>query len=398
MSEGASPGAKQGGAWEAYRNSGVDIDAGERAVELMRASIAATRRPEVIGGLGGFASAMALPSGMRKPVLVSSTDGVGTKTAIAMALGRYDTIGQDLVAMCADDLVCAGAEPLFFLDYIAVGHVFPERVAEMVASVADGCTLAGCSLIGGETAEHPGLMEPDDFDLAGFCVGVVERGRLLDGTAAHAGDALIGIGSSGLHSNGFSLVRRIVAEADLDLGEGYAELLGRILGPATSPEPETLPLSLGEVLLTPTRIYSKAILSLRRRLDAAGSETRRVAHNGRRAARQRAARASGRAGGARQPGGVADAVDHAAHRRPRRPVRGGASVNLQRWVGHGRRRTTQRRRDGACEPGGGRPAGLADRPGGGSRRIGRAVFGDLASSGSDRVRTEFGRSGAAQVG
>ncbi|HEU6440407.1 MAG TPA: phosphoribosylformylglycinamidine cyclo-ligase [Terriglobales bacterium] len=278
MSEGASPGAKQGGAWEAYRNSGVDIDAGERAVELMRASIAATRRPEVIGGLGGFASAMALPSGMRKPVLVSSTDGVGTKTAIAMALGRYDTIGQDLVAMCADDLVCAGAEPLFFLDYIAVGHVFPERVAEMVASVADGCTLAGCSLIGGETAEHPGLMEPDDFDLAGFCVGVVERGRLLDGTAAHAGDALIGIGSSGLHSNGFSLVRRIVAEADLDLGEGYAELLGRILGPATSPEPETLPLSLGEVLLTPTRIYSKAILSLRRRLDAAGSEIRGVSH------------------------------------------------------------------------------------------------------------------------
>jgi phosphoribosylformylglycinamidine cyclo-ligase len=277
-SQGAAPGAKQGGAWEAYRSSGVDIDAGERAVELMRASVAATRRPEVIGGLGGFASAMALPSGMRKPVLVSSTDGVGTKTAIAMALGRYDTIGHDLVAMCADDLVCAGAEPLFFLDYIAVGRVFPERVAEMVASVADGCTLAGCSLIGGETAEHPGLMKPDDFDLAGFCVGVVERDRLLDGTAARAGDALIGIGSSGLHSNGFSLVRRIVAEADLDLGEGYAELLGRILGPATPPEPETLPLSLGEVLLTPTRIYSKAILSLRGRLDAAGSELRGVSH------------------------------------------------------------------------------------------------------------------------
>jgi phosphoribosylformylglycinamidine cyclo-ligase len=221
---------------------------------------------------------MALPPGMREPVLVSSTDGVGTKTAIAMALGRYDTIGHDLVAMCADDLVCAGAEPLFFLDYIAVGRVFPERVAEIVSSVADGCTLAGCSLIGGETAEHPGLMKPDDFDLAGFCVGVVERDRLLDGAAARAGDALIGIGSSGLHSNGFSLVRRIVAEADLDLGEGYAELLGRILGPATPPEPETLPLSLGEVLLTPTRIYSKAILSLRRRLDETGSELRGVSH------------------------------------------------------------------------------------------------------------------------
>ena len=153
----------------------------------MRAAVAATRRPEVVGGLGGFASAMALPAGYREPLLVSSTDGVGTKTAIAMALGRYDTIGQDLVAMCADDLVCAGAEPLFFLDYVAVGRVFPERVAEIVGSIADGCRLAGCSLIGGETAEHPGLMEPDEFDLAGFCVGVVERDRLIDGTAARAG-------------------------------------------------------------------------------------------------------------------------------------------------------------------------------------------------------------------
>jgi phosphoribosylformylglycinamidine cyclo-ligase len=271
-------GAKRGGAWDAYRRSGVDIDAGERAVELMRASVAATTRPEVIGGLGGFASAMALPGGMREPVLVSSTDGVGTKTAIAMALARYDTVGHDLVAMCADDLVCAGAEPLFFLDYVAVGRVFPERVAAMVASIADGCTLAGCSLIGGETAEHPGLMEPDEFDMAGFCVGVVERDRLLDGTAAREGDALVGIASSGLHSNGFSLVRRILAETEVPLGEGYAELVGRILGPATAPEAETLPLSLGEVLLTPTRIYSKAILALRRRLDEAGAPLAGVAH------------------------------------------------------------------------------------------------------------------------
>ena len=274
----SAPGAKSGGAWDAYRRAGVDIDAGERAVELMRGSVAATRRPEVIGGLGGFASAMALPAGMRDPILVSSTDGVGTKTAIAMALGRYDGVGHDLVAMCADDLVCAGAEPLFFLDYIAVGRVVPERVAAMVASIADGCGLAGCSLIGGETAEHPGLMEPDEFDMAGFCVGVVERDRLLDGTAARAGDALIGIASSGLHSNGFSVVRRIVAEEDLPFGEGYAELVGRILGPATVPEPETLPLTLGEVLLTPTLIYSRAILSLRRRLDEAGSELRGAAH------------------------------------------------------------------------------------------------------------------------
>jgi phosphoribosylformylglycinamidine cyclo-ligase len=266
LRERRATGAKRGGAWEAYRRAGVDIDAGERAVELMRGAVAATRRPEVIGGLGGFASAMALPKGMREPVLVSSTDGVGTKTAIAMALGRYDTVGHDLVAMCADDVVCAGAEPLFFLDYIAVG------------SVAAGCSLAGCSLVGGETAEHPGLMEADEFDMAGFSVGVVERDRLLDGTAARAGDALIGIASSGLHSNGFSLVRRIVDEVEIPLDEGYAELVGRILGPATPPEPETAQLSLGEVLLTPTRIYSKAILALRTRLDEASAPLAGVAH------------------------------------------------------------------------------------------------------------------------
>jgi len=273
-----SRGAKQGGTWDAYREAGVDIDAGEKAVELMRAAVASTRRPEVIGGLGGFASAMSLPSGMRDPILVSSTDGVGTKTAIAIALGRYDTIGHDLVAMCADDLVCAGAEPLFFLDYVAVGRLYPETVAKIVGSVAEGCRLAGCSLIGGETAEHPGLMENDEFDLAGFCVGIVERDRLLDGTAAAAGDALIGIASSGLHSNGFSLVRRIVATEGIDYGEGYANLLMRILGPETPPEPELAGRTIGEVLLTPTRIYAKAILALRTRLDAAGYSLRGVSH------------------------------------------------------------------------------------------------------------------------
>ena len=279
MTEGGrSRGAKSGGVWDSYRRSGVDIDAGERAVELMRAAVDATRRPEVIGGLGGFASAMALPSGMRDPILVSSTDGVGTKIAIAMALGRYDTVGHDLVAMCADDLVCTGAEPLFFLDYVAVGRVFPERVAALVGSIADGCRLAGCSLIGGETAEHPGLMEPEAFDLAGFCVGVVERDRLLDGTAARAGDALVGIASSGLHSNGFSLVRRIVADAGVNLAEGYADLVRRILGPERTRETETASLSLGEVLLTPTQIYSQAILRLRRRLNEEGADLRGVAH------------------------------------------------------------------------------------------------------------------------
>jgi phosphoribosylformylglycinamidine cyclo-ligase len=270
--------SKSGGAWEAYREAGVDIDAGEKAVELMRSAVEATRRPEVLGGLGGFASAMSLPRGLREPVLVSSTDGVGTKTAIAMALGRYDTIGHDLVAMCADDLVCAGAEPLFFLDYIVVGRVLPERVAAIVGSIAAGCSLAGCSLIGGETAEHPGLMEPDEFDLAGFCVGVVERERMLDGSKAQAGDRLVGIASSGLHSNGFSLVRRIVEESALALGEGYAELVRRILGPDVVPEPEMAEASLGDVLLTPTRIYAQSILRLRKRLCETGADLHGVAH------------------------------------------------------------------------------------------------------------------------
>ncbi len=289
----AAAGAKRGGAWGAYAAAGVDVEAGERAVDLMRGAIAATARPEVVGGLGGFASAMALPAGLREPLLVSSTDGVGTKTAIAMALDRYDTIGHDLVAMCADDVVCAGAEPLFFLDYVAVGKLVPERVAEIVASVADGCGLAGCALVGGETAEHPGLMEPGEFDLAGFCVGVVERGRLLDGGAAREGDALIGIASSGLHSNGFSLVRRIVADAGLDLDEPYADVLERVLGghgaatreeapepwaEADAAEPEASRASLGEVLLTPTRIYARSILRLRDALDAAGAPLAGVAH------------------------------------------------------------------------------------------------------------------------
>jgi len=274
----ANRGAKSGGAWDAYREAGVDVDAGEKAVDLMRAAVEATSRPEVVGGIGGFASAMAVPAGYREPLLISSTDGVGTKTAIAAGLGRYDTIGHDLVAMSADDLVCSGAEPLFFLDYVAVGRLVPERVAEIVTGIAEGCRLAGCSLIGGETAEHPGLMEPDEFDLAGFCVGVVERELLLDGTAAQAGDALVGIASSGLHSNGYSLVRRIVSHNELDLGEGYGELLGRILGPETPAEPDQAGMSLGEVLLTPTRIYSQAILSLRQRLTEAGADLRGAAH------------------------------------------------------------------------------------------------------------------------
>src|SRR5689334_21154880 len=185
----------------AYAESGVDVEAGDRAVELMRAAVERTHGPNVLGGLGGFGAAVTIPPGYRAPVLISATDGVGTKTAIAAALGRYDTIGRDLVAMCADDVVCSGADPLFFLDYVAVGRLEPGQVAELVAGVAAGCETAGCALVGGETAEHPGLMQPGEFDLAGFCVGIVERDDLLDGRSVEAGDAIVGIAANGLHAN-----------------------------------------------------------------------------------------------------------------------------------------------------------------------------------------------------
>ncbi|HEX5824023.1 MAG TPA: phosphoribosylformylglycinamidine cyclo-ligase [Candidatus Limnocylindrales bacterium] len=267
----------------AYAASGVDIAAGERAVELMRAAIATTHRPEVLGGLGGFGAAITIPEGYRQPVLVSSTDGVGTKTAIAAALGRYDTIGRDLVAMCADDVVCSGAEPLFFLDYIAVGRLEPEQVAELVAGVAAGCADAGCALIGGETAEHPGLMQPGEFDLAGFCVGIVERDAWIDGSAVRAGDAILGLPANGLHANGFSLVRNLVASWDLDFARPYQEQLimtlgSEVAGDAIAAEPEHAMATVGEVLLTPTPIYTGAILALQRALRAAGHDLRGLAH------------------------------------------------------------------------------------------------------------------------
>jgi phosphoribosylformylglycinamidine cyclo-ligase len=271
------------GARAAYARSGVDVAAGERAVDLMRASVASTWRPEVLGGLGGFGSAVAVPAGYREPVIVSSTDGVGTKTAIAAAMGRMDTIGIDLVAMCADDVACTGAEPLAFLDYIAVGRLDPERVASLVSGIAEGCRQAGCALTGGETAEHPGLMEPDAFDLAGFCIGVGERSRLLDGRAAVAGDAIVGLASSGLHSNGYSLVRALVAEHGISLDEGYAELVRRVLGGGAGagepgPEPEHADSTFGDVLLTPTRIYAQDLLAIRAALDATGHAVRGIAH------------------------------------------------------------------------------------------------------------------------
>jgi phosphoribosylformylglycinamidine cyclo-ligase len=197
---------------------------------------------------------------------VAATDGVGTKTAIAAAVGRFDTIGIDLVAMCADDVVCSGAEPLAFLDYVAVGRLDPIGVAELVGSVATGCREAGAALVGGETAEHPGLLEADEFDLAGCCIGVVERDRVLDGSTARAGDVVLGMASSGLHANGFSLVRALIAQWDLDLGEPYQERLRRTLGDEVRDgllvaAPHEALATLGEVLLTPTRIYARAVLA-----------------------------------------------------------------------------------------------------------------------------------------
>ncbi|MFL5777632.1 MAG: phosphoribosylformylglycinamidine cyclo-ligase, partial [Chloroflexota bacterium] len=271
---------------DAYLAAGVDVAAGDRAVELMRAAVESTRRSDIqhgLGGLGGFGGAFAIPARYREPVLVASTDGVGTKTAIAAALDRFDTLGLDLVAMCADDVVCSGAEPLAFLDYIAVGQVDPAGVAELVASVAAGCREAGCSLVGGETAEHPGLLPPEAFDLAGCCVGVAERSELIDGSRVAAGDAIVGLASSGLHSNGYSLVRSLMSQWDLDLSRPYQEQLKRTLGDtatdaAIGAEPSHTLATLGEVLLTPTRIYARRLLAVRARLVAAGFDLAAVAH------------------------------------------------------------------------------------------------------------------------
>jgi phosphoribosylformylglycinamidine cyclo-ligase len=267
----------------AYTRSGVDVRAGERAVELMRSAVDSTRRPEVLGGIGGFGGAISIPAGYRDPVIVSSTDGVGTKTSIASQLRRWDTIGVDLVAMCADDVVCSGAEPLAFLDYVAVGRLDPDAVAGLVGGVAAGCREAGCALVGGETAEHPGLLEQGTFDLAGTCLGIVERGDLLDGTAAREGDLIFGLPSSGLHSNGYSLVRTLIAQYAIPLERPYQEQLMMSLGDAgrdeaLAAEPELALLTVGDVLLAPTRIYARRLLEARRALRTAGQDIRSMAH------------------------------------------------------------------------------------------------------------------------
>jgi phosphoribosylformylglycinamidine cyclo-ligase len=235
-----------------YKDAGVDISAGNRAVELLKKHVATTIRPEVISGLGGFSGLFALDlQRYRQPVLVSGTDGVGTKLKIAQLTGKHDSVGIDLVAMCVNDILACGAEPLFFLDYLACGKLLPEQVAEVVGGIARGCRDAGCALIGGETAEMPGFYPADEYDLAGFAVGVVDREKIWDGSRITAGDLLIGLPSSGLHSNGFSLVRHILLEeAKLTVADSPDEL-GR---------------SLGEELLMPTRIYVRTVLALRDRL------------------------------------------------------------------------------------------------------------------------------------
>jgi phosphoribosylformylglycinamidine cyclo-ligase len=238
-----------------YAAAGVDIAAGDRAVELMKASVKRTSRPEVLGGLGGFAGLFQLDlTRYPQPVLASSTDGVGTKIAIAQAAGRHDTIGVDLVAMVVDDLVVVGAEPLFLTDYIATGKVVPEKIAAIVSGIAEGCVQAGCALVGGETAEHPGVMRPDEYDVSGTGVGVVNADAVLGPDRVRAGDALIALGSSGLHSNGYSLVRHVLLERG---GLGLAEL-----------RPEFDGRTLADELLTPTRVYARDCLALARECGA----------------------------------------------------------------------------------------------------------------------------------
>lgn len=243
---------------QAYKNAGVDVEAGYESVRLIKDDVKKTAIEGVLGGIGGFGGLFEMPKNYENPVLVSGTDGVGTKIKIAFLTDKHDTIGQDCVAMCVNDIVCSGARPLFFLDYIAIGKNIPEKVAQIVKGVADGCVLAGCALVGGETAEHPGMMAEEEYDLAGFSVGVVDKNKITDGDKAKEGDVLIGIASSGIHSNGYSLVRKVFGLNDAnakDTLNTYSEKLGK---------------TIGEELLTPTRIYVKPLLKL---IDEVGINT-----------------------------------------------------------------------------------------------------------------------------
>lgn len=240
---------------ESYKAAGVDVTAGYESVRLMKNDVERTKIPGCISGIGGFGGLFQLDlSGMTEPVLVSGTDGVGTKLKIAMLMNKNDTIGIDCVAMCVNDIICCGAKPLYFLDYIAIGKNVPEKVAEIVKGVADGCVMAGCALVGGETAEHPGMMPEDEYDIAGYSTGIVDKSKIIDNTQIKAGDAIIGIASSGVHSNGFSLVRKVFNINDQKL-KSFIPELGQ---------------SLGDALLTPTRIYVKPVLDLISKVSVKG--------------------------------------------------------------------------------------------------------------------------------
>ena len=247
-----------------YAQAGVDIEEGARAVDAIKQTVHSTYRPEVVGDIGGFGGlfSIAAAKGMQEPLLVSGTDGVGTKLKIAQLIGKHDTVGIDLVAMCANDILATGAEPLFFLDYIAVGKLKAEAVAEIVAGIGEGCRQAGCALIGGEMAEHPGVMDPSDYDLSGFCVGIVDKPLMLDPASVGAGDVLVGLASSGLHSNGFSLARKVCLE-------------GRDLGEVTAPVEELGGRSVAEALLEPTRIYVKPVRAV---MESCPGAVRALAH------------------------------------------------------------------------------------------------------------------------
>ena len=241
---------------ESYAAAGVDITAGYKSVELMKKHIKRTRNEGCLDDVGGFGGCFGLNlEGISQPVLVSGTDGVGTKLKIAMLLDKHDTIGIDCVAMCVNDIICCGAKPLFFLDYIACGKNIPEKIADIVGGVAEGCVRAGCALIGGETAEHPGMMAEDDYDLAGYCTGVVDKSKIIDNNTMKAGDVVIALASTGVHSNGFSLVRKVFDIENADL---------------TSPRDELEGKSLGEALLEPTRIYVKSVLALLEKVQVKG--------------------------------------------------------------------------------------------------------------------------------
>ena len=269
-----------------YREAGVDVEAGRAFVEQIRSLVQSTYRPEVLGGFGGFSGCFQLPVGYREPVLVSGTDGVGTKLKLAQHLNRHDTVGIDLVAMCVNDVLTSGAQPLFFLDYLATSKLNSEQLTQVVAGIAQGCRLSGCALLGGETAEMPGFYQPGEYDLAGFCVGIVEKSQMLDGSQVQVGDVAIGLASQGVHSNGFSLVRKIVQESQattVSFGDGEREnkRVGADESSKVSPLyswdtcPEQLGgQSLGEILLTPTQIYVKPVLEAR----SAGIDIHGMAH------------------------------------------------------------------------------------------------------------------------